>query len=326
MNSVQKNGSVLALAKRADFSIAIATTVLFVFFSFITKSFFSSYNLFNVFRTSALYIFIALTQAIVVVIGGMNLSVGAIGAFVGMVTGLCLQNLGLPLIATVPIAFLVGMLVGLVNGIIIVKLKLSGFIVTLAMSFVLNGLVTGITKGFPFTNLPEEISGLGRGGIGMIPYVMILAIVALLLIAYMFRYTVFGRRVLATGGNVEAARLSGINTDRIVLLCNVISGFFSAAAALLWISRTGSIQANLGGDWMMVSFSVTFLGATSQKGGVVYPLGLFFAGIMITLIKNGLTVANVDVYFEQVFLGLIILFAVALDSIRGLLSARAKKM
>lgn len=307
-----------SLLRRSDFSVVLATIVLFVIFALGSESFFTQYNLFNMGRTAALYVFVAVGQAIVIVIGGMNLSLGAIGGLSVVVAGMAMQDAGLDPIVAFPIALFVGVLAGLFNGLIITRLKLNSFVATLATSFIFVGLVNGISQGNPYTNIPKDITTIGRGDILGIPILFVMMLVLLAVLAYFFRYAVTGRRILATGGNGEAARLSGIRTDRITLLANVLSGLFAALAGFLWITRVGSAQPSIGSDWLIISFAVAIIGGTSLAGGEISPLGLGAAAIMLTLIKNGLIMFNVNVYFEQTFLGIVILLAVSLESFRAI--------
>jgi len=302
--------------KRSDVSVVLATLALMIIFSFTSDSFLTGYNMFNISRTASLYMFVALSQAMVLIVGGMNLSLGAIGGLSVVAAGICMQTLGLPGWVACIAAIIVGMLTGSVNGFIITKMKLNAFVVTLATSFVYTGLVFGISKGFPYTEIPKSFNVLGRGGFGDLPYLLILIIVVLLFVAYLFKFTVVGRRLLATGGNLEAAKLSGIKTDNIIILANVLSGVFSASAGLLWISRMGSAQPATGADWMIISFAVAVIGGTALQGGAISPLGIFAAGFMIAFVKNGLVMMGVNVYFEQSFLGLIILCAVSVEVIK----------
>jgi ribose transport system permease protein len=314
-------GSTLgAFLRRSDTSVILATIALFVIFSFSNSSFLTPFNLFNVARTASLYVFVALGQAIVIVIGGMNLSLGAIGGLTGVIGGWTMDTMGWSPWIGVPLALLTGMACGLVHGIIIVKSKLNSFIVTLATSFIYTGLVQGISQGFPYSNIPKDFTWLGRNDIGGVPWLFIVMVGLLLVLGYVFRYTVIGRRILATGGNLEAARLSGIRTDNIVLLCHTLSGVFAAIAGIFWVSRMGSAQPSTGVDWLIVSFAVSIIGGTALAGGEFSALGIFASAVMLTLIKNGLIMLNVNVYFEQTFLGLIILLAVSVESIRVWLS------
>jgi ribose transport system permease protein len=316
------------LLKRTDTSVVIATLVLFIIFTFSNSSFLTPYNLFNVSRSAALYVFVALGQAIVVVIGDMNLSLGAIGGLSVVVAGWSMDTMGWDPIVAIILALLMGIAAGYFNGFIIVKSKLNSFVVTLASSFIFTGLINGISQGFPYTKIPKTFTLMGRADIFQVPYLFIAAVVVLILMGYLFKFTVVGRRILATGGNLEAARLSGIRTDNIVLLAHTASGFFAAVAGLLWISRMGSAQPATGSDWMIISFAVAIIGGTALKGGEFTSLGFLASAIMLTLIKNGLIMLNVNVYFEQTFLGVIILLAVSIESIRVLISnsnKRAKK-
>lgn len=307
-----------ALLRRPDFSVVLATIVLFVIFALGSESFLTQYNLFNMGRTAALYVFVAVGQAIVIVIGGMNLSLGAIGGLSVVVAGMAMQDAGLDPIVAFPIALFVGVLAGLFNGLIITRLKLNSFVATLATSFIFVGLVNGISQGNPYTNIPKDITTIGRGDLFGIPILFVMMLVLLAVLAYFFRFAVTGRRILATGGNGEAARLSGIRTDRVTVLANVLSGVFAAIAGFLWITRVGSAQPSIGSDWLIISFAVAIIGGTSLAGGEISPLGLGAAAIMLTLIKNGLIMFNVNVYFEQTFLGIVILLAVSLESFRAI--------
>jgi ribose transport system permease protein len=217
---------------------------------------------------------------------------------------------------------LVGLSCGFFNGLAITKLKLNSFVVTLATSFVYGGLINGISKGYPYINLPKGISLMGRGGIGAVPYLIIFAVIVLAAVAYFFKFTITGREILATGGNAEAARMSAVNTDARIVLANVASGMFASIAGLLWISRTASAQPGAGADWMLISFAVAVIGGTSLKGGVVCPIGIFFSSYLIVMVKNGLVMLDANIYFEQVYLGLILLVAVSVESIRFIIEKR----
>lgn len=311
---------------RSEVTVIIAVLILGAIFTICSDSFLTKYNLFNLGRTAAIYMFIAIAQAMVVIVGGMNLSLGQIGGLTVVAAGYMMQEAGVSPIVAIFIGLGVGIAAGLINGIVITALKLNAFVVTLATSFIYTGLVNGISKGFPYDNIPESFTLIGRGGIGgIIPFLLILSTIALVILGYIFKYTVLGRRYLSTGGNLEAAKMSGINTDRMIILANVASGFFAAVAGLLWISRTGSAQPSTGVDWMVISFAVAVIGGTLLKGGVFNPIGLFFAGFLIVMVKNGLVMLNANVYFEQTYLGLILLLAVSLESIKRIFADRKLK-
>ena len=310
--------------RNKDAGIVLSAALLFVSFSLSSESFFSAYNLFNISRIIAFSAFVALAQAVVLVVGGMNLSVGAIGGLATIATGYCIQVLGLPGWLAAGVAVAIGALAGLVNGAVITRLKINSFITTLATLFIFTGLVHGFSEGYAYTDIPREFTYLGRQKLlGLSNLFWVMAVV-LLLVNYMFRHTVFGRRLLATGGNPEAARLSGIDTDRMILLAHVLSGAIGALAAVLWVSRMGSAQPATGKDWLITSFAVAIVGGTGLAGGSISALGLLMGAIIIVLIKNGLVMLEANVYYEQAFLGSIILLAVVVSRVRDIYSERLK--
>lgn len=323
-NSV--GGSVFSIFRRSDTSVVLAVVFLFALFSLSNPSFLTSFNLFNLSRTAALFVFIALGQAIVIVAGGMNLSLGAIGGLTVVVAGWCMDTMGWSPWLGVSLALLTGMLCGMFNGFIIIKLRLNSFVVTLASLFIFTGLIQGISQGFPYSNIPKEFTILGRGSVMGMPYLLILALVVLAVMEYIFKFRVVGRHLLATGGNPEAARLSGIRTDRVIFLSHTLSGLFAAIAGLLWVSRMGSAQPSTGSDWLIISFAVAIIGGTALNGGAFSAIGILASALLLTLIRNGLIMLNVNVYFEQTFLGLIVLLAVSLESIRLVLNNRVNRL
>jgi ribose transport system permease protein len=312
--------------RRTDASAIIATVVLFIVFSSVTENFFTPFNQFNVWRAASQNVFIALGQAMVVLIGGMNLSLGAIGGLTVVILGHSLEILGLPLWVAVILGLLTGIACGVVNGFFVSRFKLNSFVVTLATSFIFQGLVNGISQGRPYSKIPAGFTILGKGDVLGIPNMVFLMVAALAVVFFVFRYTVIGRRLLAVGGNVEAARLSGIKTGRMIMLANILSGLCGSVAAILWVSRMGTAQPATGGDWLIVSFAVTVIGGTALSGGTISAPGFLFSGLLMALIRNGLIMIGVNVYFEATFLGVIILLAVMVEYFRLGVSSRAKRL
>lgn len=310
-----KNSSLLHnIRGKREVGIVLPALFLFLFFSVFTDSFLTPYNMFNISRNLSFNIFIALGQAVVIAVGGMNLSVGAIGGLSTIVVGHLLVNMGVPDAVAVVAGLSMGVLAGFLNGIIITKLKLNAFIVTLSTSFLFTGLVFGISKGYPYVKIPKSFTKVGRGSFLAMPIVFWILIITLIALYFLYKHTVLGRRLLATGGNEKAARLSGINTDRMIITANILSGFFAALTGILYVSRMGSAQPATGQNWLVTSFAVAIIGGTLLDGGVISSVGILAGGLIMVLIKNGLILMEANVYFEQAFLGMIILFTVSLDS------------
>ena len=179
-------------------SSVVAIVLLVVIFSITTSAFLSQYNLFNLSRTAAVYAFIAGAQLMVAVIG--------------VVLGLAVQDLGLSTPVAIIVTLLVGAVCGLINGFLVVKLKLSGFIITLTMSFVYEGIAVGVSHGYAY-KLTQGFTALGRSKVGPTSGLFVIMIIFVLFLAVFFKNMKFGRDILATGGNEAAAALSGISTD-----------------------------------------------------------------------------------------------------------------
>ena len=312
--------------RRSDASAIIATVVLFIVFSTATDNFFTSFNQFNVWRAASQNVFIALGQAMVVLIGGMNLSLGAIGGLTVVIVGHTIEILGFPPWTAVILGLLTGIVCGVFNGFFVSRFKLNSFVVTLATSFIYQGLLNGISLGRPYSKIPREFTILGKGELFGVPNMVFLMLAALVVVFYTFRFTVTGRRLLATGGNSEAARLSGIKTGRMIMIANILSGLCGSIAAILWVSRMGTAQPATGGDWLIVSFAVTVIGGTALSGGTISAPGFLFSGLLMALIRNGLIMLGVNVYFEATFLGVIILLAVMVEYFRLNVASRARKL
>lgn len=304
------------LLRKTEFSLFIITLMVFLVLTFFSKSFLTSYNSFTILRTISLYIVIGLAQAFPIAIGNMNLSVGAIGGLATITTGFFLQNLGTCGWVAVIAALTVGLIAGAVNGVLIAKVGMNSFVVTLATMFVYKGVVLGLTKGFSFTDIPRSFTFMGTEGFFNIP-LLFYFIVFILIICYLFfNHITLGRRTLATGGDIEAARLAGVNTKMVVFSIHCVSGFIAALTGILYVSMIGSAQPAIGTQWLIRSFAVAIIGGTALKGGYISPLGILLGATLLVLINNGLILLKASIYFQETFFGLIILLAIIIDRIR----------
>lgn len=299
-----------------NFGLFVAALVLFAVLSIFSGSFLTSFNMYTIGRTLSLYAFIGLSQAIVLVVGDMNLSVGAIGGLATITAGYLIDIRHVPGTLAIIAALIVGIVCGTLNGLITTKFGINAFIVTLATSFIFTGINFGFTQGFSFVNIPLSFTFIGKGKVFGIPLLFIFAVLCLIILFLFFRFTIAGRRLLAVGENSEAAKFSGINTDKIKLLSHMLSGFIAALAAVLYVSRMGSASPVTGQDWLIISFAVAIIGGTGLSGGSITAFGLLIGAIIMVMIKNGLIMLQTDVYWEQAFLGLLILVAVGIDRVR----------
>lgn len=310
--------TIQSILRNTNFSLIVAILVLFAILGLFNSNFVSSYNLYTIGRTIAIYAFIGLAQAVVLAIGDMNISAGAIGGLCTITAGYLMDIHHLPGIVAAIIALIVGAVAGALNGILSTKLGISAFIVTLSTMFIFTGVTFGFTQGFSFINIPKSFTWLGKGSLLGIPYIFIFTVVVFIIIFFFYNYTITGRRIFAVGENADAARFSGINNVNIKIFSHTLSGFVSGMAAVLYISRIGTSQPTVGQDWLIISFAVAIIGGTSLNGGSLTALGLILGGIIMVFIKNGLILLKANVYWEQAFLGILILIAVGIDRLRAM--------
>jgi ribose transport system permease protein len=291
--------------------LILSFTLLFCVLAVTSSTFLSGYTMFVLSRQVAFYVLIALAQAVCLVVGGMNLSVGAIGSMATVLLGLCLDQWKVPPTLAVMATLGFGCASGALNGLLITRLRIDSFIVTLSMMFLYMGLRSGISGGQPYA-VPDSFTCIGQRDVLGIPYVFLVALLILAAMAVLFENTVAGRHLLATGSNISAARLAGVPTDRMIVLANGLSGFLAALAAVLWTSQLGSAAPETGDTWLIISFAVAIIGGTGLSGGVISTLGILMGAAIFMLINP---------YFDNAFLGGLILLTVIIDRAREILAA-----
>ena len=320
-----RGGIVNFLMRQSESSSVGALIILWIIFSIGNSSFMTPYNLFNVLRTSSENYIIAMAQALVIIVGGMNISIGGIGGLSAILAGWCMEIAGLPPSVAVIGGCAMGIGCGCFNGLLVTRLKINSFIVTLATSFIFQGLVKGLTGGFPFGNIPQSFTWIARNDIGgVIPIIFVIMVISIIFFMVFFKYSVLGRELLATGGSLEAAKMSGINTDRIIMSANMLSGLMAGLAGLFTVARMNAASPLIGDDWMITSFAVAVIGGTVLSGGRITMIGMFASCILITIIKNGLVMLRANVYYLNTFLGAIIIAAVILEVVREKYNERYK--
>jgi ribose transport system permease protein len=276
----------------------------------------SSYNIYVLLRSISVVIIVGLAQMVVLAVGELNLSVGALGGFVAVVLGMMLEVWHIPLPLAILLALATGTLAGFLNGLLIAVSGINGFIITLATSSAFTGMSLGLTQSIPFYQLPASFTQFGESAFGPIPYVLVVTLLVSLLLAGLLGKTVLGRQLLAVGGNRTAAELSGISLKRSLMWVHSISGFLVAVAAVLGTAQLGSAQPSIGADWVLTSFAVPIIGGTALLGGSVSVVGTFLAAFVIALMNNGLILVQADPYWVQFILGVLILGSVGLGQVR----------
>jgi ribose/xylose/arabinose/galactoside ABC-type transport system permease subunit len=279
-------------------------------------------NLRNVLRQVSMESIIAIGMTLVIISGGIDLSVGSSVALTGVVTCLTMTHCPGPFLFVLPVSILFGILVGAacgaVNGFFVTKFNIPPFITSLAVMTAARGLSYIICGGQPVWNLPKGFSWIGRGFVfGFVP-VPVVIMFALMFAGHVFlSQTRHGRYIYAVGGNSEAARLSGINVNRFLFLVYVITGVLAAIAGIILASRLGAGDPKSGMMWELNVIAAVVVGGTSLSGGEGSILGTFFGALIIGVVNNTLNLMNVDAYWQQVVLGSVILLAVLLDKLKN---------
>ncbi len=310
---------------RADWLALLILIILgAIGLSLVTPRFGSTYNFYVLLRNVSVTVVVGLAQMVVLAVGELNLSVGALGGFVTVVLGLMMEVWHVPLPLAILLALVIGSLAGLINGLLIVTSRINGFIITLATASAFTGMSLGLTQAIPFYQLPASFTRFGQAAFGPIPYVLLVTVLLALVMAGLLGKTVLGRQLLAVGGNRTAAALSGISINRSLVWAHTISGFLVAVAAVLGTAQLGSAQPTIGADWVLTSFAVPIIGGTALAGGYVSVVGTFLAAIIIALMNNGLILIQADPYWVQFLLGVLILGAVGLGQVRVVWKARTR--
>lgn len=307
----------------ARFQPLLALVLMVAALSFLSDKFLSAENGWNILRQISVNLCLSTGMTLIIVSGGIDLSVGAILALAGAVaagllkSGVVLPALGVRLETTVSGAILVGVgiggLLGAFNGVAITRFRLPPFVATLGMLSIARGLTMLWTKGFPITGLSPDFGYIGTGiWLGVPMPVWIMAAITLLFVV-VTRRTRFGRHLYAVGGSERAALLTGLRVDRIKIAVYTIGGALSGIAGLIVTARLDSAQPNAGLGYELDSIAAVVIGGTSLSGGRGSVLGTVLGCLIIGVLNNGLFLLNVSPFWQQVVKGLVILTAVAID-------------
>jgi ribose transport system permease protein len=259
---------------------------------------------------------IALGVFFVILTGGIDLSVGSTVGVSGFLCGLAMASGLHPLLAVI-VGLLTGAAVGAVNGAIVAFVGVTPFIVTLGMLGVARGVVLVIKHGDSVREISKPFIEIGNGSVLGISVPVIILIVLAVMAHVVLKYTAFGRRVYAVGGNEEATALSGINTRKVKFFTYVICGALAAVTGILFVARFQSAQADAGKGMELDAIAATVIGGTSLMGGEGSVVGVLIGAMIMGVIRNGLVLMEVSSYWQELIIGSIIVLAAILDIVRS---------
>ena len=316
-------GARIGLAIFARYATIIGLALMIVIFSILSPDAFPTLNNFvNVLNQASLATIIAGGLTLAVVVGELDLSIGYAASLHGvLVTGLIVHD-KLPIALAIVIVLALGALIGVVNGLIVTKLKVNSVIATLGVGTIIVGLAFAYSSGVPIVaGVPEGFLqlSLGRWLFGIPNPIIIMAVVVVGLWVLVER-TAIGQEIQAVGGNPIAARLAGINVDRIKILGFVISAVCAALTGALLASRLGSGTTNAADSYLLTAFAAVFLGSATLRDGEFHVLGTFIGTLIIVFGFNGLNIFGAPTFSQYVFQGTILVVAVALSSLGRMLA------
>lgn len=305
---------------KENLGIIIAFLVLFLFLTInpsTSSSFLTSRNIFNVLRQISTNMFLACGMTMVIILGGIDLSVGSVIALSGCVAAAMVSRHGLPIPVAVLGSLIAGVIFGMFNGLVISKTTIPPFIVTLASMNIAKGFAYVYTGGSPVRVVTEEWQFIGAGYVGFIPVPVILMFIVLIVTSILINRTRFGRHMYAVGGNVQAAQFSGISVSKVKFWIYTYSGLMAGLAGIVLASRMYSGQPTAGQNAEMDAIAAVVVGGTSMAGGSGKLGGTIIGALIIGFLNNGLNLLNVSSFWQYVVKGVVILLAVFLDFFRN---------
>ncbi len=306
------------LFKQDWFGLLAVVVVACAVITVLKPAFLSSYNLQILLASIAINAMIVFSQAIIIAIGQMNLSIGAIGGLAAISFAGAMEVWGLPVPLAAALGLAIGLGAGLLNGWLVAASGISAFIITLATLYIFNGITLGITEAQPFYGIAESVKTFGDAIlIGPVPIIAVPTLVVIAGMIWMLTRMRIGRHILAVGGNAHAAELGGVSVQRTIIWAHAISGVLAALAGMIVVARLQIGQPTIGNDWLITSFAAPVIGGALLQGGHLSVIGTLLGVVIIAIITQGLVLFGVDPFAMQIALGGLILWAVAIDRTRS---------
>lgn len=294
------------------YNLLILLLIFVVISAILSSNFLKPTNLLNIFQQCATHGVIAIGMTMVILVGGIDLSVGAVAAFAGMVTSLAVSA-NYPIVLSILLGVLSGVIMGTMSGVFISIFKLPDFIVTLATMQIARGLALLITKGTPVFGLPNDFQFIGGGRISGVPVAGLLWVILTIIAAIILKFTPFGRSLFSIGGNHEAALLSGIKVRKHKIMVYLMSGALAAFAGILTASWLKTGQPTACNGYELDAIAASVIGGASLAGGIGTVIGTFGGVILLHIITNIFNLIGISSFYQQIAKGVIIVIALLLN-------------
>jgi ribose transport system permease protein len=304
------------IVKADELGILAALAVLCTFLSLYSPYFLSVTNIMNVLRQFAIYAILATGEAMIIISGGLDLSVGTLMGLMGVVCAYMTTNLGIPATAVFPLVLVFGGLFGAFNGLLVTKVGMNPFITTLGTQNICRGLALLITGGTPIW-FESKLGYIGGGYVGPVPVSALVMLIVAAAFVIITRRTVAGRNLYAVGSNEKSARLSGIRVDRVKMMAYVIMGVLAALCGVILAGQLKSADPQGGAGNEMHAITAAIIGGTALSGGKGSILGVIIGASLMGVLRNGLVLLSLPSYWQIISVGAVILLAVAYDSFKS---------
>ena len=295
----------------AEWTAVVALIVLVIIFGIASPNFLSWGNVQAMLVASAILVILSVGQSYVILTAGIDLSVASALTLGSVVLGQAISH-GWSMALACVLAVFASTLVGVINGLVIAKGKITDFIVTLGTLSVAAGVALILSNGEPVTIINTFLLRLATGSLGPIPYFVLVALVVAIVAHIVLFHTPFGTHLLSTGGDPEAARAMGINTDRVKIIAYTISGFLAGVASILLTARIGAAEPGADTAFLLNSVAAVVLGGVSLFGGRGNVIGPVVGALLLTALVNGLTLLGVSQFYQQVAIGIIVVLSALL--------------
>ncbi|MHB9293275.1 ABC transporter permease [Hollandina sp. SP2] len=306
------------------YGIVIVLAIMIILLSIAQPAFLSPTNIFNVLTQSSIFGIMALGMTFVIISKGIDLSVGSVLAFSGVIAASLAQTATatekyfpslpvMPVIVPILTALIIGGVCGSISGLLIAKTRIPAFIATLGMTTVSRGFALIYTGGRPVSNMIPSLTALSGKVFNVIPIPVIIYFVMILISYVLLNKTRFGKNTYAIGGNITAAEVSGVNVPKNLVMIYTYCGLLAGLAAVVFAGRVGSVHPGAADGYELTAIAATTIGGTSHSGGIGTIGGAFVGALVLSVMRNGLTLLGVNAYWQKVVEGLIIVGAVIID-------------
>ena len=296
----------------SEYFIFVIFIIIVIGLTILKPSFITPSNLVNILKQASINGILAFGMMFVIISGGFDMSVGSTVAFAGILAAMLGQGNN-PLILALIAALLAGLGVGLINGVGVAVGDLPPFIMTLGTMTAVRGLALLASNGKPVIGMSEPYKAIAAGSVAGIPMLAIFLVIVIIICSFVLAKTVYGRRVYACGGNLQAAKVAGINTTAIRISTFAIAGFLAGLCGFLMTSRVTIGQPTAAESYEMDAITACVVGGVSMTGGVGKPWGVVVGTLLITVIANGLDILGVSSHWQKIVKGVIIVLAVLID-------------